>query len=138
MMKLFALTAGLLFAVTLAARADDKLDLAGKYTLVGGKLEGKNIEERARKAKYSATEDTFTVEAKGMKFVFAYKLKPGKLTEIDMAVLEGPPGTKGTIALGIVEVKGDMVKLAYSLDKEKRPKDFAGKSDYLIELKKVK
>jgi uncharacterized protein (TIGR03067 family) len=58
--------------------------------------------------------------------------------EIDMAVAEGPDGTKGLTAVGIVAVKGDTVKLAYSLDKEKRPKDFDGKAGYLIELKKEK
>lgn len=137
-MKTLALAAGLLFAAGLAARADDKIDLAGKYALVGGKIDGKDPDERARKAKYTATADTFTVEGKGAKFVFAYKVKPGTPAEIDMSVLEGPDGTKGTVAVGIVEVKGDTVKLAYSLDKEKRPKDFAGKSDYLIELKKLK
>jgi hypothetical protein len=55
-----------------------------------------------------------------------------------MAVAEGPDGTKGIVAVGIIEVKGDTLKLAYSLDKEKRPKDFEGKTGYLIELKKAK
>jgi uncharacterized protein (TIGR03067 family) len=137
-MKTFAVAAGVLFALGLAARAEDNIDLSGKYSLVGGKVEGKNFDERAKKAKYSATADTFTVEGKGQKFVFSYKVKPGTPAEIDMAVLEGPPGTKGAVAVGIVQVKGDAVKLAYSLDKEKRPKDFEGKSDYLIELKKLK
>lgn len=137
-MKALALAAGLLSATGLAAQADDKIDLAGKYEIVGGKVEGKNIDERAKKAKYTATADTFTVEGGGKKFVFSYKVKPGTPAEIDMSVLEGPEGTKGTVAVGIVEVKGDVVKLAYSLDKEKRPKDFEGKSDYLIELKKRK
>lgn len=137
-MKTVALAAGLLLAVGLAARAEDGIDLAGKYALAGGKVEGKGIDERAKKAKYTATADTFTVEGGGKKFVFSYKVKPGTPAEIDMSVLEGPEGTKGTIAVGIVEVKGDLVKLAYSLDKEKRPKDFEGQSDYLIELKKLK
>jgi uncharacterized protein (TIGR03067 family) len=136
--KTLALAAGLLVAAGAAAVAEDKIDLAGKYALVGGKIEGKDLDERAKKAKYTATADTFTVEGKGAKFVFSYKVKPGTPAEIDMSVLEGPDGTKGAVAVGIVEVKGDTVKLAYSLDKEKRPKDFTGKSDYLIELKKLK
>jgi uncharacterized protein (TIGR03067 family) len=71
--------------------------------------------------------------------VIGYKLKPAtKPLEIDMAIAEGPDGTKGIAAVGIVEVKGDTIKLAYSLDKEKRPKDFEGKTGFLMELKKLK
>ena len=55
-----------------------------------------------------------------------------------MAIAEGPEGTKGTIAVGIIEQKGDTIKLAYSLDKEKRPKDFDAKTGYFVELKKMK
>ncbi len=55
-----------------------------------------------------------------------------------MVISAGPDGSKGTLAVGIIEVKGDTLKLAYSLDKEKRPKDFEGKTGYYIELKKTK
>jgi uncharacterized protein (TIGR03067 family) len=136
-MKTFAAAAGVLFALALAARADDKIDLAGKYEVVGGKKQGKDIDEKAKKAKYTATADTFTIAGGGPKFVIAYRVKPGSPAEIDMSVLEGPDGTKGTVAFGIVEAKGDRVKLAYSLDKDKRPKEF-DKADYVIELKKLK
>jgi uncharacterized protein (TIGR03067 family) len=136
-MKTFTLTAAMLLILGLSARAEDKLE-PGKYAVVGGKKEGKDIDEKAKKAKYTITADTITIEGGPTKFVISYKLKPGSPTEIDMAVTEGPDGTKGSIAVGIVEVKGDTVKLAYSLNKEKRPKDFEGKGDYLIELKKMK
>jgi uncharacterized protein (TIGR03067 family) len=137
-MRTFTLAVGLVACAGLA-RADDKLDLAGKYAVVSGKKNGAAIDEKAKKAKYTATADTFTIEGGGPKYVFGYKLKSGTTpVEIDMAVAEGPDGTKGIIAVGIVEVKGDTLKLAYSLDKEKRPKDFDGKTGFLIELKKEK
>lgn len=137
-MKTFALAVGLLVGAAWSARAADP-DLTGKYTVVSGKKEGKDIDEKAKKAKYSMTADTITIEGGETKFVIGYKFKPDtKPTEIDMAVSEGPDGSKGMVAVGIVEVKGDTVKIAYSLDKEKRPKDFDGKTGYLIELKKAK
>ena len=58
--------------------------------------------------------------------------------QVDMEILEGPEGSKGSKAVGIVELKGDVLKLAYSLDKEKRPKDFDGKTGFYFELKKEK
>jgi uncharacterized protein (TIGR03067 family) len=137
-MKSFTLAVGLV-ACAGFARADDKIDLSGKYTVVGGKKNGANLDEKAKKAKYTATADSFTIEGGDVKYVFGYKLKAGTSpVEIDMAVAEGPEGTKGIVAVGIVEVKGDTLKLAYSLDKEKRPKDFEGKTGFLIELKKAK
>ena len=122
----------------LTATAEDKFDLSGTYTLVSGKKNGADIDEKAKKATYTATADSFTIEGKGEKFVFSYKLKPKTdPVEIDMAVVSGPDGVpKGAPAVGIVEVKGDVVKIAYSLEKDKRPKNFEGKTDYLIELKK--
>jgi uncharacterized protein (TIGR03067 family) len=139
-MKTFALAAGVLLTFGLTARAEEKIE-PGKYTVVSGKKDGKDIDEKAKKMKYTITADSFMIESgeeKKEKLVISYKLKAGTPVEIDMAVSEGPDGTKGLTAAGIVEVKGDTVKLAYALDKEKRPKDFDGKTGYLIELKKAK
>ena len=139
-MKALTVAVGVVACLGLSARAaDEKIDLSGKYTVVSGKKNGAAIDDRAKKAKYTATADTFTIAGGDKKFVFSYKLKPGTSpVEIDMAVAEGPDGTKGTLAVGIIEQKGDTLKLAYSLDKEKRPKDFDGAAGYLIELKKEK
>ena len=138
-MKAFTLAVGLALVAGVPARGDDKLDLSGKYSVVSGKKEGKDIDEKAKKATYTATADTFTIAGGDVKFVIGYKLKPGTdPVEIDMVVSEGPDGSKGTLAVGILEVKGETLKLAYSLDKEKRPKDFEGKTGYYIELKKMK
>ena len=43
---------------------------------------------------------------------------------------------KGTPAYGLVAAKGDTLKLAYSLDKEKQPTDFSGKHGFAFEMKK--
>jgi uncharacterized protein (TIGR03067 family) len=138
-MRTFALAVSLTACLTLPSQADDKFDLNGKYTVVSGKKNGANIDEKAKKATYTITAESFTIAGGNQKFVISYKLKPGtKPVEIDMSIAEGPEGTKGILAVGIIEQKGDTVKLAYSLDKEKRPKDFEGKTGYYIELKKMK
>ncbi len=138
-MKTFALAVGFVACCSLVARADEKTDLTGKYVLVTGKKNGAAVDEIAKRAEYSATADKFTIKGGDMKFVMSYKIDT-KVTPaaIDMEILEGPDGTKGSKAVGIIEVKGDLVKLAYSLDKEKRPKDFDGKTGFYWELKKEK
>ena len=139
-MKTFVLVAGLTACFLQPARAaDDKIDLAGKYTLVAGKKNGADADETAKKAEYTATGDTFTIKGGEVKFVMKYKLDATATpVAIDMEILEGPDGTKGAKALGIVELKDGTLKLAYSVEKDKRPKDFEGKTGYYFELKKEK
>ena len=68
-----------------------------------------------------------------------YKLDPKtKPMNIDMEILEGIEGTKGSKAEGIVELKGEVLKLAYSIEKGKRPKNFEGKEGFMFEFKKAK
>ncbi len=139
-MKTFALAVGALACLALTSRAaDEKTDLTGKYTLVSGKKNGTAVDDTVKKAEYTATADKFTIKGGEFKFVMGYKIDP-KATPVavDMEILEGPDGSKGTKALGIIEMKGDTLKLAYSLEKDKRPKDFEGKTGFLFELKKEK
>jgi len=142
-----ALAVGMLGFLGLAVHAeekkkadpDDAKKLEGKYTLVSGKKEGVAIDEAAKKSKIAITADNITIEGMGVKFVMSYKVdaKATPMT-IDMEILEGPEGTKGAKAIGIIEAKDGTVKLAYTLDKEKRPKDFEGKAGFFFELKKQK
>ena len=87
----------------LEARKDEKKadapKLEGKYTLVGGKTGGKDIDDEAKKGGFSFTADKITIDGMGMKFVMGYKLD-AKVTPIaiDMEILEGPEGAKGTKA----------------------------------------
>jgi uncharacterized protein (TIGR03067 family) len=139
-MKTFALLAGLLACAGLTARAaDDKLDISGKYALVSGKKNGADIDEKSKKATYTVTKDQITIAGGELKFVMGYKLDASKTpATIDMEIQEGPEGGKGSKGFGIVELKGDVLKIAYALDKEKRAKDFDGKTGFYMELKKEK
>lgn len=142
----FALALGVLGFAGLVGRAEDKKKdagdgpkLDGKYTLVSGKKNGTPVDEEAKKGKYTFTADKITIEGMGVKFVMGYKIDP-KATPmaIDMEILEGPEGTKGSKAAGIIEAKDDTLKLAYTMEKDKRPKGFDGKEGFHFELKKAK
>jgi uncharacterized protein (TIGR03067 family) len=137
----FALGLGFVVFAGLTAAQEKKGDapkLEGKYKLVGGKVNGKDIDEEAKKAEYTFTSDKITIKG-ALTFVMSYKLDPkADPVAIDMDILEGPEGTKGAKAQGIVELKGDILKLAYTMDKDKRPKNFDGKDGNVFELKKQK
>jgi uncharacterized protein (TIGR03067 family) len=137
--------------------------LEGKYKLVSGKVNDKAIGDDSKKWDYIFTADKITVkglsekkdekkedpkdnkkdekkeEKKDLMFVFGYKLdgKTSPIT-INMEILDGPEGTKGIKTSGIIEVKGDVLKLAYIMEKDKKPKDFTGKEGIMFELHRVK
>jgi uncharacterized protein (TIGR03067 family) len=137
------LVLGLLgLAGPLAPAQDKKADvpkLEGKYQLVAGKKNGMAIDDESKKAAYTFTADRIRIEGGDVKFVMGYTLDATvKPVKIDMEILEGPEGTKGAKAQGIVEVTGDTVKIAYSVEKDKRPENFEGKDGFYFELKKAK
>jgi uncharacterized protein (TIGR03067 family) len=137
-MKTFALlAAGLVGCAALGARADEKAPkIEGTYKLVAGKKNGADADEGSKKAKYVIDAKKITIGDGDAKFVMSYKLDGAK---IDMEILDAPiPDLKGTKGYGIVEAKGDTLKLAYALEKDKRPKDFSGKDGFYFELKKDK
>ena len=121
------------------AKMADAPKLAGEYKLVSGKLNAVAVGDEAKKFEYTFTTEKMTIKNPEYKFVIGYKLDL-KTTpiNIDMEIQEGPEGTKGSKAMGIIEMKGEIVKLAYSMEKDKRPKDFEGKDGNLFELKKSK
>jgi uncharacterized protein (TIGR03067 family) len=122
-----------------AAQKGEAPKLEGKYTLVAGKVRGKAVGDDWKKAEYEFTPVQVTIKGKAVSFVMGYKIDPSaEPMTIDMAVADGPEATKGTRAQGIIEVKGDTVKLAYSTEKDTRPKDFKGEKDFYFELKKAK
>jgi uncharacterized protein (TIGR03067 family) len=141
----FALGLGLLGWVGLACEAQDKEKkgeapkLEGKWTLVSGKVNGTAIGDEAKKGEYTFTADKLTIKGMGVTFVMSYKLDAkANPVGIDMEILEGPEGSKGSKAQGIVELKDDVLKLAYTMDKDKRPADFKGEKGNVFELKKAK
>ena len=138
-MKQFAVLT-LVLSVGLLCRADDKKTeapkIVGTYALVAGKKNGEKTGDDAKKAKYVIDDKKITIGDKEGKFVMSYKLD-GK--NIDMEMLEAPfEGLKGSKAYGIIEMKGETLKLAYGTEKDKRPKDFEGKEGFYFELKKTK
>ena len=138
-MKQFAALT-LVLSVGLLCRAEDKKPdapkIAGSYMLVAGMKNGEKTDEKAKKAKYTIDDKKITIADAEGKFVISYKLDG---TKIDMEILEGPvEGLKGTKGYGIVEMKAGTLKLAYSMEKDKRPKDFEGKEGLYFELKKEK
>jgi uncharacterized protein (TIGR03067 family) len=136
----FALGLGLLASAGLAAgQKDEAPKLEGKYKLTGGKKDGTDIGDDSKKGEYTITADKITIKGQDASFVMGYKLDPkAKPVNIDMEILEGVEGTKGSKAEGIVELKGDALKLAYSIEKGKRPKNFDGKEGFMFEFKKEK
>jgi uncharacterized protein (TIGR03067 family) len=133
-----ALGLGLLASAGLAAQ-DEAPKIEGKYKLTAGKRDGKEIGDESKKGEYTITGDKITIKGQDAKFVMGYKIDPKtKPMNIDMEILEGVEGTKGAKAEGIVEMKGDVLKLAYSTEKGKRPKDFDGKEGFMFEFKKDK
>jgi uncharacterized protein (TIGR03067 family) len=139
-------------------KSDKKVDapiLEGKYKLVSGKRNNEVLGDDAKKWDYTITSstialwgypitsNTITIKNPDITFVMFYKLDPTTTPiNIDLEILEGPEGTKGAKASGIIEVKGDILKLAYSMekdkDKDKRPKNFDGKEGNMFEFKKEK
>jgi uncharacterized protein (TIGR03067 family) len=133
--------------------------LEGKYKLVAGKINDKAIGDDAKKWDYTFTADKITIKGLDEKkdekkeekkdekkenkttlmFTFSYKLDPKtNPINIEMEILDGPEGTKGIKAGGIIELKDEVLKLAYIMEKDKRPKAFDGKEGNMFELKRMK
>lgn len=146
MKKLAVLTLGLFACAALvgrtAAQDEKKADapkIEGKWTLTGGKKNGSDVDDNAKKSTYVADKDKITIEGNGAKFVMGYKIDPKNPKNVDFEILESPiPDLKGSKAEGIIELKGDDLKIAYATDAGKRPKDFEGKDGFLFIFKKAK
>lgn len=122
----------------MAAVADDSVvSLEGKYRLLDGKVQGKAVDEAAKKAQYRFTADTITITGQGVTYVIAYKLDvQSKPMAIDLMIVKGPEGTKGSKAAGIVAREGKQLKLAYTW-KGERPSDFSGKEGMYFLLERL-
>ena len=144
-MKTIAVLAlGLLTYAALCGRAaeDKKVEapkIEGKWTLVSGKKNGSDIDEMSKKSAYTISKDKITIEGEGTKFVMGYTFDAKNPKNVEFEILEAPiPDLKGSKALGILELKGEELKMAYSPEKDTRPKDFDGKADFLFVFKKAK
>jgi uncharacterized protein (TIGR03067 family) len=133
--------APLLFAVALADdKKADTSKLLGKYTIVSGKRDGKDLPKGDfDKSVVIIEKDTIYGHDKDKKEFFGatYTLDTsGKPWKISM-VSRSPK--KGEKAEGVIEADGDKVRLAYALPGGKAPTDFeAGEKQQSFVLKRMK
>lgn len=133
-----------------AAGAEDdkdngKLDpakLVGTWTYVSGVKDGQKVDaEMLKKGTVEITKDTITLKSDMGNFVIKYKLDAAKTpAQLDMEITEGPAGV-GSKAPGIIELKGDELKLCYVPMGDAPPKDFSAKEGskaHLFVLKQKK
>jgi len=140
-----------LYAVLLAAlvgfggvvTADDKAapKIEGSYTVVSGVKDGAPASDKAKGTPVKIDAKTIILGEKDGKFVISYKVEgTASPMKVEMKILDAPAAyaeAKGTPAYGLIALKGDTLKLAYSLDKEKQPTDFSGKHGFAFEMKKA-
>jgi uncharacterized protein (TIGR03067 family) len=139
---------GLCAAVVLAAaaRAEDAGKgadkLTGTWKFVSGEKEGEKLPEERLKTPVKITKDQIKLEGpnEDMTFTFEYKLDTSKTPwHISLKGLDNV--AKGSTAEGIVEVKGDELKLCYAVEGGKPPTEFKtkeGDKHHLFVLKKAK
>jgi len=125
------LPVSIVLAVCVSVMADekkpdfDRAALEGKWTIVSGEKSGDKIEGKALEGVITFTKDTIVIKAEEtheMKFKLDAKVSPVAITMTGEA---GP--AKDLTAEGIIEVKGDEMKLTYAMPGEKRPTEFGSK-----------
>jgi uncharacterized protein (TIGR03067 family) len=144
--------AGVLFAVGFPAAAGDKdkagkeaafdpAKLVGKWKYVSGEKGGTKVEDSHLKDQVTITKDTLTIKGEAT-FVMKYEVNAKKdPVTIKFTMTESPFGP-GAVALGIIDLKGDDLKICYDAAEGKEfPKKFAtkeGEKMHLFVLKRVK
>jgi len=127
----------------LVSRAAAQDDLKGTWVIQKAVQSGKTLDDaKARGAKLVITADRMTAYDPDNKelYVMGYKANPSVTPKtIDMRILKGKDLDR--TASGIYALEGDTLKLAYSLDESKRPKELSSKEGdevMLIEMKRAK
>jgi uncharacterized protein (TIGR03067 family) len=120
----------LLVMVPLGPADEDKFDaskMVGTWTYTSGEKNGEKLDkDHFKDSKVIITKETITLEGPGGKFVMKYDLDSKKSpVRISMTMTESPfgPGAKSE---GIIEVKGDELKMCYAPEGE-APKKFEAK-----------
>jgi uncharacterized protein (TIGR03067 family) len=134
----------LLVMVPFVPADEDKFDatkLVGAWIYASGEKNGEKLDkDHFKDSKVTITKETITLEGPQGKFVIKYDLDSKKSpVRISMAMTESPFGA-GAKAEGIVEVKGDEIKMCYTPDGE-APKKFEakeGSNHHLFILKRSK
>lgn len=121
--------------------AFDATKLVGDWTISAGKKMGKDLGDDAKKGTYTFGKDMITLkEGDKVSFAFSYTIE-AKTTpmSIDMEIKEAPmEGLKGSKAKGILELKGDELKLTYDGTGGERPKKFDDDNAFSFTLKRAK
>lgn len=142
------LIAGVALVAAIPLRAQEKggdakfdaAKLVGKWQYVSGVKNGEKIAEENLKDPVTITKDKITLKGKEL-FVFKYTIDAAKKpVAIELEMLESPFGA-GAKAAGIIELKGDELRLCYAAMGGAAPKDFEAKKDstaHLFVLKRAK
>ena len=119
----------------------DAAKLEGTYKITAGWKEGEKVDEKNLSGKVVIKKGSIELYGeKDVEHAFDFKLDT-KTTpvSIDLKGTQGPG--KDSEAKGIIEIKGDEVKLAYNSMGGDRPKNFESKKEskiFLFVLKKAK
>jgi uncharacterized protein (TIGR03067 family) len=142
---------GILLALGAAAllltplRAEDKKDkddakfdaakLVGTWTYVSGEEDGKKAPpENLKKGTVEITKETITLKNEDATYVIKYTLDEKKSpVQIAMEITKGPQG-EGAKSTGIIELKGDDLKICYPPMGGDTPKEFSAKDGSKLHL----
>jgi uncharacterized protein (TIGR03067 family) len=124
---------------------DDKFDpakLDGSWKFVSAIKNGEKIaEDSLKKQTMTMTKDTLTLKSPDATFVMKYTLDTkAKPVGVQFTITEGPVGV-GSKADGIIELKGDDLKICYAPEGGDAPKTFEAKEGskfHLFVLKRSK
>jgi uncharacterized protein (TIGR03067 family) len=114
----------------LAKEKNDVEKLIGTWTYVSGEKNGDKVDAEAlKKGTVVITKDTITLKSDEGDYVIKYQVDTKKKPwAVDMEITSGPQG-QGAKADGIIELKGDELKLCYPAMGGKTPTEFAAKKD---------
>ncbi len=130
-MYLLALGAAVFLLSPLTAddkdKAETKFDpakLVGTWNYVSGEKDGTKVpEDNLKKGTVEITKDTLTLKSDEATFVMKYTLDTKKSpVQISLEITKAPMG-EGSKADGIIELKGDDLKLCYPSMGGDAPKD---------------
>jgi uncharacterized protein (TIGR03067 family) len=139
---LLALGAAVLVLAPLSAddkkdKDDAKLDpvkILGTWSYVSGVRDGQKVpEDNLKKGTVEITKDTITLKGDDT-YVMKYTLDTKKSPcQISIEIAKGPQG-EGAKAEGIIELKGNELKLCYAPMGGEAPKEFASKEGSKLHL----